>query len=473
MIRRLLLPRRGRDEAGQTLLVVLIIMIAVAVSSTSFIWFMNQQQTRAGTRYRAAAAFQVAQAGLRRALAILESTAPDGSPGRDWRPADFSEPVAAGSLEGRYVIAIENHPEWGLLVTSEGQAGGLRRRIRAHVVLAPPALLAGIYASASIRLVGEPASLVITPYGGFAGRPWVHIAAGGEVWFGSDRIRVNDPAGALPLPPGPIDPLAVIDRPESRPAILPISLLLAGEAPLVLGEARREVDAERLRAAGIGVAAVHRIDALPPLPEVVRGFYASLAEGNTANAALNRAAGRFSGDHDLEQKEDSRYDAAQMTRLLTYLNSRQPDESLRGAIYVSGRVTVPAGGWLHILDGALVTENTVKVEEEAELRVTHSARTRLLPGIIVLDPGGLVVGRGARLHAHGLVEAAQIIEMLEDATVEVVGAVAARASGLSLRNTGAAILLRYDAAVLATPGLRVRFREPIVAWVATWEEISP
>ncbi len=467
------LHRGAGDESGQTLLVVLIILIAVAASSTSFIWFMNQQQTRAGSRYRSAAALTVAQAGLARALAIIESTAPDGTPGRDWRPSAHTEALATGSIEGGYTIAVQDHPEWGLLVTSEGRAGAAVRRIQARVVPAPPALLAALYASASLRLVRPPAALAIAPYGAIAEQPWVGIAAGGEIWFASERVRLNDPAASPALPAGPLDPLGIIDRPEIRPPLPLLRVLLLKEAGVLLGEARREADADRLRAAGFAVAEVRRVPALPPLPEPAMELYARLAEENRANALLNRAAGRFAGDHDLERKEDSRYDAAQMARLITYLNAQSRDERLRGMIYVGGRVTVPPRERLEIADGTLVAENTVKVDEEGELRVTHTARSRFLPGVIVLDPGGLVLGRGARLFAHGLVDAAQLIDLAEEAVVDVVGAIAARASGLSLRNGGASIALRYDPAVLGTYGLRVSAKDPVVAWVAAWEESSP
>ena len=462
-----------RGESGQTLLVVLIVLIAVAASSTSFIWFMNQQQTRAGSRYRSAAALQAAQAGLARALAIIESEAPDRTPGRDWRPSGYAEPLALGSIAGGYLITVEDHPEGGLLVTSEGRAGAVSRYIRARVIAAPPALLAAIYCSASLRLVRPPAALAIAPYGDLAGEPWLGLAAGGEIWFGSEEVGVNKPAASPPLPAGPLDPLGVIDRPERRPALPLLALLLGKEAPLVLGEARREVDAERLRAAGLGVAEVRRVETLPPLPEPARDLFARLAEENTANTALNRAAGRFTGDHDLERKAGSRYDGAQIARLIAYLNRQSRPESLRGMIYVAGRVTVPPREQLEIVDGALVAENTVKVDTEAQLRVTHTARTRFLPGMIVLDPGGLVLSPRARLLVHGLVDAGNVIELGEQASVEVVGALVGRASGLSLRNVGAAVALRYDLAVLGTVGLRVQPTDAVVAWVAAWEESSP
>src|SRR5438105_5699511 len=62
---------------GTALLVVLIVLLAIAAWSSSFVWLMNQQLTRAGARHRSAAALAVAEAGVHRALSILEGVAPD------------------------------------------------------------------------------------------------------------------------------------------------------------------------------------------------------------------------------------------------------------------------------------------------------------------------------------------------------------------------------------------------------------
>lgn len=70
-------------------------------------------------------------------------------------------------------------------------------------------------------------------------------------------------------------------------------------------------------------------------------------------------------------------------------------------------------------------------------------------------------------------DAGNVIELGEQSGVEVVGALVGRASGLSLRNVGATVALRYDPAVLGTVGLRVHPTDPVVAWVASWEESSP
>src|SRR3990170_7799580 len=161
------------------LLVVLVIMLAVASSSASFVWFMNQQQTRAGARYRAAAATAVAEAGVHKALSVLERVNPDGpSPVRTWRPGAYSEPVRAGALEGRFTVSMADEADGAILITSIGETGGLTRRLRARVYLASPALLVALYGASLVRFERPPASLVIVPYSaGIGDRPWIHIAA--------------------------------------------------------------------------------------------------------------------------------------------------------------------------------------------------------------------------------------------------------------------------------------------------------
>ena len=129
----------GAAEAGMALLAALVILIAVGGSSASFIWYMNQQQTRVGHRLRSVAALGMADAGLQRALSILEGVAPDGSSGRDWRPAGYTETLSIGALEGRFTISLSDDPEGAVVMDSVGEVAGVTRRVRARITLAPPA----------------------------------------------------------------------------------------------------------------------------------------------------------------------------------------------------------------------------------------------------------------------------------------------------------------------------------------------
>jgi len=143
----------------------------------------------------------------------------------------------------------------------------------------------------------------------------------------------------------------------------------------------------------------------------------------------------------------------------------------RGVIYIRGGMSLVNGEQMRIVVGALITEDTVHLGRGALLEVTHSMAARALPGLIVLDNGRLVVTQQARLRVHGLVYVNGAIDIGEKARVDVVGAVLANDPGLSFRSLAAAVVIRYDPAVLGTPGLRVSTDAPVVAWVAAWEEL--
>jgi len=134
-------------------------------------------------------------------------------------------------------------------------------------------------------------------------------------------------------------------------------------------------------------------------------------------------------------------------------------------------VAIDEGQRLEIADGSLVTEGTVVVGQGGGLEVTHSATTRTLPAVMVAREGALVVSAGATLRAHGLVYASRVIDLGEDAVADVVGAIASADRGLSIRTLAATLIVRYDPAVLGTPGLRVPPDAPVVAWIALWEEL--
>jgi hypothetical protein len=455
------------------LLVVLVILLAVGSSSASFIWFMNQQQARAGARYRTAAAVAAAEAGVHRALSVLEGAipAPDGAEGRTWRPAGYTERVRAGGLEGWFTLTLSNAEGGAILVTSVGHVGGVSRRLRARVFLPSPTLLAAMYGASLIRIEKAPTALVLRPYGQPGDRPWIHMAAGRGIWFAGNDVSVNDPAVTVEAGPGPVDPPGTpattrLDAGE------PARVLVARDAELLIGADRRRLEIEHLREGGIHLAQiVVRDGALPAAPEVDAAYYQTLAAASRTNAALNEAAGTYLGDADLARKTDSLYSIAAFQRVLTYLRTVEPTPALRGVIYVSGGVAIGDGQRLRITDGALVTEGTVVIGQGAALEVTHSAATRTLPGVVVAREGALVVSAGATLRAHGLVYASRVIDLGEDAVADIVGAIVGADRGLSIRTLAATLVVRYDPAVLGTPGLRVAPEAPVIAWIAQWEEL--
>lgn len=466
--------RQVHGSAGMALLAVLVILLVITGSSTSFIWFMNQQQARAGSRYRSAAAMAVAEAGVHRALSILESVAPDGtSPGRLWRPFAYAETVQSGPIESRFTLSVVDEAGGGILITSTGESGSVTRRLRVRVHLAPASLLAALYGASFIRLEEPPAATFILPYGaGIGDRPWIHIAAGRGIWFATSDVSINDPHAVLEAGPGPVDAPAGATSATALPRPGPVRLLLTRGTELTLGPAQQRVDVQQLRAIGVYLeGVVLRSSALPALPEVDRSFYQAEAAANIGNAGLNEAAGRHVGDADLARKRDSLYTQRELAQLQVYLKDSGRPPRLTGVIYVKGDVVLIEGESLQIVDGVLLAEDTVHLSSGASLEVTHTAATRTLPGLVVLDNGRLEVTNGASLRVHGLVYVNGAIDVGEGARLDIIGTVLDNDPGLSFRSRAATVVIRYDPAVLGTPGLLVPPEAPVVAWVAAWEEL--
>ncbi len=462
-------PKAPR-EAGMALLIVLLLLLVVTGSSTSFIWFMNQQQTRAGLRHRTAVALSLAEAGIYRATAILEAVAPDGSPGRNWRPTDYSEEVPVGPLRGRFTLALTDDPDGAVVVTSVGEVSGVRRGVRARVRLASPALLAALYGRSYIRLDGPPAATAIMPYRAVTGgRPWTHIAAGQGIWFASTMVSINKSGAPFPQGSGPVDsPLGEED--VSLP--VPVHLLLSTDADVLIDRDQQTTGSQPLRAMGMNLEREEsRTAAFPDPPEVDRTFYKAEAINNTANADLNKAAGETLSDLDLKQKRDSHYTAVQFETLQRFADTLHHPFRLHGPVYVTGGVTVADQADLSLTDGALITEGSVRLGHGSRVEIIHSRSTRMLPGLIALNNGGLFIGTEAQLRVHGLVYADWLLEVSRGARVEVVGSILGADRTLSFWNAGAAVLIRYDPAVLGTLGPYVPPRGAVVTWIASWEEL--
>ncbi len=461
-------------EWGVALLAVVVLLLIITASSAVFIWFMNQQQTRSGVRYRSAAAMAAAEAGVHRALSILEMAAADGGgPGRTWRPASYQEPVQIGPLQGRFALSLADNPDGAIVVTSAGEVAGVTRRLRARVYLASPALLAALHGAGVVHLERPPAAIVILPYGaGIGDRPWIHIAAGRGIEFATSNISINDPATVFEAGPGPVDAPESAGNPTVVRVPGPARLLLARDAEMTLGEDHQRVDVQQLRVMGVRLeGVVLHTEGLPVLPDVDRAYYKDAATANTRNAGLNETAGQYFGDGDLARKQDSLYTQPEFERLMAYLRAERSETPLRGVIYIKGGMWIRDGHRVHIADGALVVESTVYLGPGASFEVIHSTGTRTLPGIITLDNGALVVTKQARLRVHGLVYARRMVDIGRDARVDIVGAVLDNDSGLSFRSFGASVVIRYDPAVFGTPGLRLRGADPAAAWVAAWGEL--
>jgi hypothetical protein len=251
----------------------------------------------------------------------------------------------------------------------------------------------------------------------------------------------------------------------------PVRVLLAHGAELTVGRLRVRVDAEQLRAVGLFVdGAVARTERLPPLPEVDRAYFRALAAMNTANAALNEAAGKAAGNGDLAEKRDSLYTGTEFEQVQAYLGAMSAPPALRGVVYLRGALLVSSREHLRVVDGALVAEGAVYLNPRSTLEITHSPATRTLPGLIALDNSTMIVSETARLRVHGLVYATKALAIDDGARVDVVGAVLTGDPDLSFRNASGEVVIRYDPAVMGTPGLTLPPGARVVAWVASWQD---
>ncbi len=463
--------RALRECDGTALLVVLIVLLAIAAWSSSFVWLMNQQLTRAGARHRSAAALAVAEAGVHRALSILEGVAPDAPvPGRTWRTEEYAETIHVGSLDGQFTLALVDDSDGAIVVTSDGEVGGIARRLRARVYLDSPAQLAALYGASVVRLEHPPTAMFILPYGGVAS-PWIQVAAGRGIWLAGPDVAINNPSIPFQARPGPVDAPPETQASTAPPDPGPVRVWLGRGASVRLDQRSQPLSADELRAMGVNIEEIVQTSRpLPAAPDVDSGFYRSRAAGNTGNAGTNEAAGKFFGDDGLVRKRDSLYSPREWDLLLNYLNRGNGSGVLQGVVYVTGGMTLGEGRRLQIADGALITEGTVRLAKGSSLEVTHSAATRPLPGVVTLDKGELLVSPGATLRVHGLVYT-QAFDVAGDARVDIVGSLLAGGSGFSFNNAGAAVVIRYDPAVLGTPGLLAPSGAPVIAWVARWEEL--
>lgn len=239
----------------------------------------------------------------------------------------------------------------------------------------------------------------------------------------------------------------------------------------MVGADYQRVGMEQLRSLGIDAnGVVRRISTLPPVPAVDGEYYRGLASANSANAAINKAAGDRSGDEVLARKRDSLYGQEQFQLLLAYLQSDQTPRRLQGVIYVVGGVSLPEGQRLQITDGALIAEHTVQLHPGARLEITHAGTTRTLPGLLVTGDGALFVTSNAHLQVHGLAYAARLIDVHPSARVDVIGSLISADPYVGLRSDAAQVVIRYDPTTLGSIGLHVPDGGPAIAWVAVWEE---
>lgn len=441
-------------QRGQALLMVLIIMLIIQTIVWVFLSRVSTEQRLAGGSVRGLGAFYLAEAGVQKALRMLED-------GADWS-LPHEEVLGAGTFT---VEAVESLPGGLIGVVIRGDVGGARRRLRVVSRLGPQALAYGVFAQGIAAFGGQSRTYVV-PFRIGNGRRTGDLAAGVEVRFDNPRTALNAFRGSrLLLREGEVVDTALLDETTASDSTRgALDVVLAGRAQLVSGVAHKTVGLEDLKRQIPGLA-IRRVRTRSPLaaPAVDLKAYKALAEANTANAALNGAAGLVAGESDLRGKKHSAYSVEEFEAILDYLRLR-PRQALHGLIFVDSDVLLEEGDRLTIADGALVVEGDLDVEEHARLEVRHSQGSRALPGIVAWGEGSIQIEDNAVVIVDGLILAEWDVRV-RAGILDVIGAVAAR----NLSVTDGTVVVRYDSGVLATVGLKRTGKglaEPV-----SWQEI--
>ncbi len=452
---------RQRHE-GHAIVMVLVVMLVVQLTAWGFLTWVNTEQRLAGGTTRSLAAFYLAEAGLQKALWMLEegrltAAVPEG------RFAPREEAMGAGTFA---VDEFEYLPDSLLSIVVRGDVGGARRRLKGLVRVGPQPLAYGVYARGSIVFDGSARTYVLSSRSARPGcRRAGDLATGGEIRFESPSVALNSFRGVgLPLREGIIPDRALLGSGGRDPALGLIDVVLAGRAELRSGKSRTLVDLAELRqqVGELGIRRVRVREAIPA-PSIAMDRYRGLAEANTANAPLNTAAGWASARASLRAKVHSRYSEEDFEAILAYLRD-QPSRSLRGLVFVEGDVEMVEGTSLIIQDGSLVVAGDIGLKGGARLEVRHGPNTRALPGIIAGGDAIIEIAREAAMIVDGLLLAGSRVDVL-GGTLDVIGAVATG----SLVNKDGTIAVRYDPEVLVTVGLRRTAKG--AAELVSWQEL--
>lgn len=450
------LPELLFAQRGSSLLTVLIVTLALTVSAHSYIWYMQRNLTAAGARHRKMTGYYLAQAGIQYALAMVDR--------RQRLPHSVEREVTAeaiGGVRGRFKVSLTQEYGNQTYASSIGIAGDTSVHVSALITPAPRILLAAL-AGRSIQLE-EASRTVITPWMATS-FPWYHMGV-------VDELRILLRRGKPVIIGNQEPPLSAAPGSDwiVREPFQDLRVLLGPRA--VVATEAGQVNQVQLELLALPVDLTPAsLNGFPPIPTIDKSFYRQLAGRNRANGQINAAAGRKVNLHDLETKTDSFYTPHEMVAVLDYLQT-QPEAALSGVVYVTGGVDLQPGMHLRLVDGMLLAESNIQVGEGAELDVIHHLSMRRLPGVFLLEGGALMLEQAARVRIDGLLYAEGTIDISSNALLEVAGAVIANDAMIGLRNAGELVIL-YDQSVLGTPGLRLPPTEPIVPWIASWQEGS-
>ncbi len=445
----------ARRQDGQALIMVLMMMLILQVVAWAFLTRVHVEQRLAGGSARSLAAFYLAEAAVQKAFRMLEE-------GADW-PLPHQEALGPGTFT---IEALEQSPGGLISIVVQGEVAGARRRLKVLSRVGPESLAYGVSGQGIVGFGGQARTYLMSYRIRGGGRRVGDLAAGVEIRFDSSRASLNAFRGLrLPLRDGEFVDTALLGASgatDPPPGL--IDLVLAGNAQLTSGMAHRAVDLGDLRRQ-VAALGIRRLRSRPALaaPKIDLAYYKTLAEANTANAAINAAAGLTTTESGLQGKTDSRYNLEEFEAILDYLRNR-PKRTLQGVIFVDGDVSLEEGDRLIIADGALVVEGDVEIGEGARLEVRHGQAARTLPGIIAWGQGTIQIEDDAVAIVDGLVLAEWDLRV-RAAVVDVIGAIAAR----NFFSTDGTVVVRYDSGVLATVGLRRNGKG--LAELVSWQEL--
>lgn len=459
-----------RRQGGQALLMVVVVMMILQVIAWAFLARVNVEQRLAGGSTRSLAALYLAEAGLQKALAMLEDRALPGT-GKNGDLLPYEETLGPGTFT---IERLDAGTDGVVVITVRGDVAGARRRLQAVVRIGPQALAYGLYGQNIVAFDGRSRTYLVPFHIGWGQRRRVPaLAAGGEIRFDSREAALNVFRGQR-LPPREGESNDQMLRRASDgtgPASGLVDLVLAGRAQLraVLTYIPPRLEELRRRVDELGV---RQVMVRPPLaaPSLDVDHYRALAEANTANAAINAAAAAASGHPDLRTKAHSRYSAEELVAIFDYLKrTDRPRSVLRGVVFVYGPLDLSGRGTLTITDGTLIVEGDLTIGGGVRLEVRHGPAAWGMPGLVAsavegAQEGSIYIERDAMAVVDGLVLAEGNVEVL-GGLLDVIGAVSAG----SFMNGDGVTVTRYDSRVVATAGLRRADRG--LAEVLSWQEL--
>ncbi|MDQ7848999.1 MAG: hypothetical protein QN152_05560 [Armatimonadota bacterium] len=503
------MPRTGHLEEGMAVIPVLVVVLVVSAIGLGLVGVMNTDITHATIQGVVSRSFYVAQAGLQEAIVRLKGDPNYRTPGY---PAAIPPEDFAG---GQFWIWVEDHAEDVVQITSRGRATTAGRtataEVRATALVGPPVTF-GLFGVSTVEAQGANSRTYLAPWrpSGPGVPRGANMGSFQDINFQDSGSRLNalseTSVETLTLRDGTFNDWELFGF-ESRPVYSPDPSV--DPAPWILGVFGDIVKAQperdpwphsctpltyyaclTVRSGSTDIATVTQLR----VEENVRHVYVNRirrrilpaagldsepllqeARRNTANAAVNRAAG-------ITTPDDAVYTAEEFHCLQAYLSST--GGQIRGTVYVSGDVQVGGsvratcegrtrnlslGSQLTILDGTLAIEGNLVLDQNASLAIPHdifgtnfgtapadearAAAAREKVALALFRRGSstgrfvMLGGSQSKFTADGLVYTSDGMEVGPQAMVDLIGVMyhnTANHTRPSFLNNNGTTVIRYD-----------------------------